>query len=344
MRTGYFVFLVLLSGCSDKAGTAPVDNAAAVEKLDVVEVMPAFLKIMDADPKADAAARAPRFRRDVIEAYPALYGPVVHMNADFDVAQYLKDLEPLIPAMRELTPLTLAQIHATVDLMNAKFGRMSGITIYLAPSLFTSNGQVRVVNDKPVVMFGVDVQAYAENEMLPAASRYDLRAYIAHELFHAHHYAVNAEMRRLANTLFDEKNPAPLYLNLWIEGLATCVSMSMDGDGTVERAFMSERLPKEVPPILATAVRELSGKLDSRSLDDTRDFFWLGGERKDLPPRSAYAIGALIADDVVTRRGLNAALALSGDELRSEVGKALETLSHHKVDIDWSRVCATSRL
>jgi hypothetical protein len=35
VRTGYFVFLVLLSGCGDKRGTAPVDNAAALEKLDL---------------------------------------------------------------------------------------------------------------------------------------------------------------------------------------------------------------------------------------------------------------------------------------------------------------------
>lgn len=322
----------------------PVDNAADDKKLVVAQMMPAFWGIMRAERREDTATRAKHFQRDIIDAHPDLYGPVVPMSKDFNVVEYLTQLEPLLPAMRDLTPLTYEQIHASLDLMGARFGRMRGVTIYVAPSLFTSNGQVRVVNDRPIVMFGVDVQAYAENELLPKASRYDLRAYIAHELFHAHHYVVNAELRRQANTLFDEKNPSPLYINLWIEGLATCVSMGMDGDGTVERALMSERLPGEVPPILAAAARELAGKLDSRSLDDTRDFFWLGGERKDLPPRSAYAIGALVADDVLARRGLHAALALSGDELRSEVGKALGTLSQHQGDVDWSGVCTTSRL
>ena len=341
MRTASLVLLVLLSGCGDTAGTAAVDKPAAREKLDVVHVMPAFWKIMDADPKLDAATRAQRFRHDVIEAFPALYGPVVDTHPDFDVAEYLAQLEPLLPAMRDLTHPTLEQINATVDLMEPRFGRMQGVTIYVAPSLFTSNGQVRVVNDKPVVMFGVDVQAYAENELLPKTSRYDLRAYVAHELFHAHHYRVNAEMRRQANTLFDEKNPSPLHVNLWIEGLATCVSMSLDGDGTIERALMSERLPGELPTVMAAAARELAGKLDSRSLDDTRDFFWLGGERKDLPPRSAYAIGALVADDVLFRHGLEGALELSGDDLRREVAKALATLSQHQGGIDWAKVCAT---
>ena len=43
-------------------------------------------------------------------------------------------------------------------------------------------------------------------------------------------------------------------------------------------------------------------------------------------------------------QGLNAAIALSGDDLRYEVGKALAALSQHKSDVDWSRVCATSKL
>ena len=344
MRTAFAVFLVLLSGCGDRTGTAAVDKTASREKLVVVQVMPAFWEIIDANPPLDSATRVTRFRHDIIDAYPELYGPIVQVSQNFDIGGYLEELQSLVPAMRELTPLTLEQINATIDLMNAQFGRMHDVTIYVAPSLFTSNGQVRIVNDRPVVMFGVDVQAYAENELLPASSRFDLRAYIAHELFHAHHYSVNSELRRQANSLFDEKNPAPLHVNLWIEGLATCVSMCIDGVDNVERALMSERLPGEVPPILAAAARELSGKLDSRSLDDTRDFFWLGGERKDLPPRSAYAIGALIADDVVTRRGLFAAAALSGDELRTEVGKALAKLSQHQGDIDWPQVCDTVKL
>jgi hypothetical protein len=344
MRTVVLSILVLLAACGDKRETAARDMSPPPGKLEVVDVMPAFWAIVDAQPAPEPAARAARFEREVVKAHPGLYGPVIPHDPEFSVPYYFDQLAPLLPGMREITPLMRQQIDAGLVAMRARFGRLSDLTVYIAPSLFTSNGQVRVVGDQPVVMFGVDVQAYAELELLPRATRNDMRAYILHELFHAHHYGVNPALRALANTLFDEQNPAPLHVNLWIEGLATCVSMSLDGDGTIERALMSERLPGELPPVLSALAREVAGKLDSRSLVDTRDLFWLGGERKDIPPRSAYAIGALIADDVILRRGLEASLKLSGDELRAEVARAVATLSNHSGSIDWSAVCATSTL
>jgi len=326
---GWFVLCVGLWGI-----------AGGADKPQVTSVMPAFWSVMEANLPDAADTRAARFEQQVIKAYPALYGPVVGQNAGFSIPEYLGQLQPLLPAMRDLDPLTRRQIDYSLDILRGRVGRVSEMSIFIAPSLFTSNGQVRVVNDRPVVMFGVDVQAYAELEILPAASRYDLRAYVAHELFHAHHYGVNAEMRRAANTLFDPDAPAPLYLNLWIEGLATCASMSMDGNGSIERALMSERLPGELPPLLPALAKEYAAKLDSRSLDDTRDYFWLGGERKDIPPRTAYAVGALVADDILGRKGLDAALKLGGATLRREVGQAVSRLSQRGTRVDWSAVCA----
>jgi hypothetical protein len=303
--------------------------------------MPDFWAVMDAGNDADL--RAKEFERRVLKAHGALYGPVIPVEREFDVAGYLAQLEPFLPAMRELEPLTRREVDASATALRGQFGDLSDMSIFIAPSLFTSNGQVRVVDDRPVVVFGLDVQAYAEAELLPAASRNDLRAFVAHELFHGHHYGVNAEIRREANTLFDAENPAPVFLNLWIEGLATCVSMSVDGDGSVERALMSERLPVELPPVLGAVARELGQKLEARSVQVTRDFFWLDGGRADVPPRGAYAVGALVADDVITRMGLTAALRLSGEALREEVRRALAGLERHSGGVDWPAVCDTLR-
>ena len=316
--------------------------ARGADKPPIISAMPAFWAVVDADTPDAADTRAARLDRQVIKAFPALYGPVIPLNPDFNLPYYFEQIAPLLPAMRELDARTRRQIESSLDLLHARVGRVSDMTIYLAPSLFTSNGQVRVVDGKPVVMFGVDVQAYAELELLPKASRYDLRAYVAHELFHAHHYGVNREMRDAANTLFDTRLPAPLYLNLWIEGLATCVSMGMDGDGSVGRALMSERLAPELPPLLPALTREYAGKLDARSIEVTRDYFWLGGERQDIPPRSAYAMGALVADDVLKRKGLAAALKLSGRNLRAEVGESVSRLSQYGTEVDWSKVCVAA--
>ena len=86
MRTTLFLFLVLLFACSDRNGTTPVDKGAAREKLDVVQVMPAFWQVIDANPEEHAARRATHFRSDVIVTFPALYGPAVSVSADFNAA------------------------------------------------------------------------------------------------------------------------------------------------------------------------------------------------------------------------------------------------------------------
>jgi len=325
----------LLGGVPAASADKPRDN--------VITLMPSFWQVMDATDLPDDAARARRFQATVIAPNTALYGPVVQASADFSYEYYMEQLTPLLPTMREVDSRMRAQIDASLADLRARVGKPGAMTVYIAPSLFTSNGQVRVVDDEPVVMFGVDVQAYAEIEMLPADSRYDMRAYIAHELLHAYHYSVNEEMRHAANTLFDEKNPAPLYLNLWIEGLATCVSMSLDGDGSTERALMSTRLAQELPAVLPAVAREMSTKLDARSLEATRDYFWLGGERTDIPPRSAYGVGALVADDILARKGLKSALRLSGQALRAEVGRSLAKLAQQPATVDWSARCSRIR-
>jgi hypothetical protein len=339
MRTLVLTVFVLLTACGDKPGTAARDKPPPDGKLDIVMVMPALFTLMDAEPPLEATVRSARFQREVIEAFPSLYGPVIPDNPEFDVEDYLQQLEPLLPTLHDLDRRTYSQVEASARLLNMHVGRLPDLTIYVAPSLFTSNGQVRVVNDVPVVMFGVDVQAYAEEQLLPQASRYDLRAYVAHELFHAYHYSVNQELRGLANTLFDEKDPAPLYVNLWIEGLATCVSMGLDGDGSPARALMSEQMARELPPALARVASEMIAKVDSRNLADTRDFFWLGGERKDIPARSAYGVGAWVAGDVLARVGLQTALRLSGESLRAEVTDSLRRLGRLTAPPAWTSFC-----
>jgi hypothetical protein len=301
--------------------------------------MPAFWRVMDAT-AIDEAARVRRFDQEVVAAHPGLYGPVIPLGTNFDVGYYLhRELSPLLATMREVESHLAAQIPESLDRLTKTFGKLGEMTVYTGPSLFTTNGQVRIVGGKPVVVFGVDVQAYAERELLPGESRYDMRAYVAHELFHAHHYAVNAEMRAVANTLFDEELGAPLYVNLWIEGLATCVSMGVDGDGSPARALMSERLARELPGVFITVARELASKLDSRSREDARDYFWLGGERKDIPPRSAYGVGAWVAGDILSREGKAVALRLSGTRLRAEVAASLARLAKSSAFPDWNSFC-----
>lgn len=322
------LILASLWACSQRNTTPPTSS-----KVEVVNLMPGFWEVMAKSPSERPAALDGLLRR-----HPRIHGPV--LPVDSDLPEYLEGLEPLLPGMRELEPLALRQIDASLAQLDTLLSPLTATSVYVAPSLFTSNGQVRVVEGKPVVVIGLDVQAYAERELLPQESRYDLRAFITHELMHAHHYEKNPAMRDFANRLFDRAAPAPLYASLWIEGLATCVSMGLDGDGSLERALMDKGLPAAIVPALQKVATELHDKLEVRDLDQIGDFFWLGRARDDIPPRAGYAVGALLAADIVKRRGLAQALGFEGDALVTELRSSLKALMAPGYPVQWNGACS----
>jgi hypothetical protein len=319
----------LLAGCAQRE-SVPARQASTVE---VVNLMPAFWEIMTGNPEQRAAGLDALLRQ-----HPRIHGPV--LPVDSNLTEYLGGLEPLLPGMRELEPLALRQIDASVAQLDALLPALKSTVVYVGPSLFTSNGQVRVVDGRPVVLIGLDVQAYAERDLLPPESRHDLRAFITHEILHAHHYEKNPAMRDFANRLFDRSAPAPLYASLWIEGLATCMSMGLDGDGSVERALMDKNLPSAIVPAVQKVATELHDKLEVRDIDQIGDFFWLGRERNDIPSRSGYAVGALVAADIVERQGIERALGLQGDALIAELRSSLKALMTSGYRVEWTGACA----
>jgi hypothetical protein len=84
----------------------------------------------------------------------------------------------------------------------------------------------------------------------------------------------------------------PLYLALWEEGLATYVS------GALNPSVRPEDLAERTKPMLPQIARELLENTDSTSSDLYQTFFLADGPRKDIPPRSGYYVGFLIAREI----------------------------------------------
>lgn len=287
--------------------------------------------------QAEPEARPEAMTRTILDPYPVLYGRIIERPSAKALADYLQQQKPQLPALRLLAAAFRRQLPLTLAILRRELGPLKPMTIYVAPSLFSSNGQVRMVDGAPVVAFGPDVQAYVAANLVKQAPAGDLRALVAHETFHAQHYARNPAMALLANRLFIPEQKPPLYLNLWIEGLATCASMMMDGDGAVESALMSDELARALPPLVPKLAAELGEKSQSTADDDYRDYFWLSGRRRDIPKRAGYGIGALVADRVVTQMGLRRAILLSGEPLRLAVMEGLDQLKDGARP--WSEVC-----
>jgi HEAT repeat protein len=145
-------------------------------------------------------------------------------------------------------------------------------------------------------------------------------------------------MGEMANRLFGADRP-PLFFNLWIEGLATCESMRLDGDGKTVDALMSRELAALSAPDVRRLAGELRGRMGSTAEADYRDFFWMSGERPGVPKRAAYAIGALVADRIIARQGLTRAVKLKGEPLRRAIAQALDAIGSETFQLDWDKAC-----
>jgi hypothetical protein len=325
-----FALLLPVSGAPAQRGKASPKTPAKTAR--VVSVMPAFWRF-HARRYASDAERIAAFRAQVLKPYPELYGLFLDLPEDRVFPAYFAKMEPLVAEMRALDPLYKREVDRTAARLRAMLGPIDA-HVYVAPSLFSSDGQVQWIGGRPVVMFGVDVRAYTEREILAGNGRRDVRAVVLHEFIHAYHFQRNPEARAAI-----EQNPPPLYQSLWIEGLAACLSHRWTPGGTIARSLSSPRLAREVPGRVHRLAAELAGALDTARFETRRDWFWLNSKRTDLPPRAGYAIGMLAADRVLKRVTAAQAMALSGPKLRAEMGAALAALAAPGYAVNWTRTC-----
>lgn len=331
---GYFsAACAALAICACSA-TAP---RPAPQTAEIISVMDAYWSFAG-ESHSDAAARRDAFRRIVLAPYPELYGRALQVPGDGDLDDYLTNLAPLHHGMRALETLVLAEIPRAGRELDALTGP-AGETVYVAPALFQSNGQVRWIDDRPVVVFGLDVQAWVESNYFAQKGAPDARALVWHELFHARHYRANSEIATAAELLFNESEAPPLYVNLWIEGLASCVSHAPSG-ADIDRTLMWPGLAEAVTPQISRIAAEMLTRLDETDVAYRQDYFWLGEQRGEFPLRSAYPIGLLAAHHALQSMSLREAVNLRGRALRAAVEGALRKLAREDSTTDWSNLCA----
>jgi hypothetical protein len=275
----------------------------------------------------DPAASAASLTSQVLNAHPDLYFGFLELPRDYEPTEYIRNVRPYLASMERIAAAAADALAPVAAQLEGVVGVPVEADIYVAPSFFKTNGQVRPVGSGQTVLLGVDVQAYANAELMPRQPHTDVHAWIAHELFHAQHYSLNPEIRQAAAALFDPRNPPPVYMNLWIEGLATCASLEVAPQSSTASALMSDRLAEVERPVLRQVAQELFDKRASTAETDRRDYFWLSTGRSDIPARSAYAVGLLVADHVVRSLGLRRASALRGPELERHVSAALGELA-----------------
>jgi hypothetical protein len=289
--------------------------------------MPRYFAFRDSAAGTALDERAPVFREMVIAPEARFYDQVLGVPDDARLTRYLADVERFDPVIRRVTSELTAELPRAWDRMRSLFPDLApGVAIYLAPSLFNSNGQVRYLDDSLVVMLGPDVQAYVE-VVVDSGRRSPPGLVLDHELAHYHHWRVNPEVARAAKSFFRPGAYSALYYNLWSEGFATYVARTLSPDASLEAVLGPGLDPAEGPRLLPLLAREFEAKLESTAEDDVRDLFYLSGRRKDIPLRSAYYVGYLVVERLVRNRSLAELARLDGAELTESIRGALAALA-----------------
>jgi hypothetical protein len=322
-RLGITISFGSLAAC----GTASSGRTVPELEYRIIDLMPRYWAFRDSTAGDSASQRAAAFRRMVIAPESRFYEQVFGLPDDARLAQYLGRMERFDSVMRRVTDEFRAAVPQGWSKLRSAFPDLTpGVRIYLVPSLFNSNGQVRYLDDSLVVMLGPDVQAYVE-VAIDSGRRTDPVPIVVHELAHYHHWRVNPEIAGAAKSFFKPGAYSAIYYNLWSEGFATYLARVLNPQVPLIGIIGPGYDPVAGPKLVPLLAREFLGKLESTSADDVRDLFYLSGRRKDIPLRSAYHVGYLVAERLARRHSAAELARLDGVRLRDAVRGELEAMA-----------------
>jgi hypothetical protein len=192
------------------------------------------------------------------------------------------------------------------------FGPMRGYPpIYLVNSLGEFDGGTRDLPEGNRLMFGADVidKLYKDKPIKP---------FFHHELFHLYHHRTFKECEQM-------------WCNLWSEGLAVYVASKLNSRADDAALLLSFPVPLRpaVEDHRSEAICAVRSRLNSTDPKDYGPLFAGGGKgvSPDLPPRFAYYVGYLVAQDLGHTRSLKQLAAMDNDQVKPLVESSLKRMA-----------------
>ena len=192
------------------------------------------------------------------------------------------------------------------------FGPMRGYPpVYLVDSFGEFDGGTRDLPEGTRLMFGADMidRLHSNSPIQP---------FFHHELFHLLHRRTFAECEIV-------------WCGLWTEGLATYVASRLNPGASDESLLLTEPKPLRdaVEAHRTEAICAVRTRLDSTDMQEAGPMF-MGGSRQispNLPPRFAYYVGYLVAQDLGRTRSLKQLAALKNAEVKPLIVQSLDRLA-----------------
>jgi hypothetical protein len=291
---------------------------AAASELDVVDVTPAFWAYWDKAKDLPRPEQVRLFRTMVADRHPELYNQKVigyppSMTLDQVVNEFFDWAPPHLPKARAIS----AQLRRGLPKYIAQFQKTfpdfrADMPVYFMVSMRGFDGAVRTVNGKPALLLGVEMIAAIHSQEAT-------KPFFEHELFHRYHNQVAP----------DAGDPDPIWWAMWKEGLATYVAHRLNPN--VEFSAILGRptdLEERAKPLLPQLARELLQHFDATDDAVYRQYFFGQHGRTDIPPRTAYYVGYLVAKEMGEKKELRDLARLSGPELREQVRAVLKRMAN----------------
>ena len=318
--TGLLVFYALLltacaTGAAVSSATGPEVVSPRPSDYTVVNVMPRFWRFLDAARDADAAEKRRLFREVVIAGDAAVFQAFSGGPSDALLDKWLLDVAPWLDAMHDVDARLDKELRTYRRTFAAMFpaARWDDTYVYFMPWFFISDaGTGSLADGRRILIFGVDDIARYRG------SRSNLATLFHHELFHLYHAAVHPE--------WAGSGRGPLYRAVWVEGLATYVSRLLNPQAALGEVLGDAALPSRMPGGLGTVAHGIHTEMDSTSASINRDYLSASPTTKELPARSGYYVGMLVAERLSVRHSLTQLVTLRDPELRSEVSDALQDI------------------
>ena len=311
--------LLTAAGCA----TAPAPARAAAG-LQTLNLMPAFWEFESKAAALDPAGQVVLFRKLVVQPNMDIYGMDEFSKniTDDGITKYIGKVAPYLDAMRSVSGQVDGQVQtAQAGFMRAFPDFKPAITVVYMPSFGHFDGQTtELKSGRPAMLFGIDGIAQFHGEHA------DLPVLFSHELFHVYHAQVNPALFPPNDSGPREDGKVPLYEVVWIEGLATYVSGALNPQAPPEDLLLSKTLYDKGMPLMPVIAGRILAKFDSTD-DKDQAAFVQGGVKGDIPDRSGYLAGYLMAKDLGARYSLAELAHLTGPALRTAIHDELTRLA-----------------
>ncbi|MFD2365975.1 DUF2268 domain-containing putative Zn-dependent protease [Pseudoduganella sp. GCM10020061] len=295
----------------------------------VINLMPAFWEFYGKTQGLAPEAQAVLFNRMVARRYPEVYAAdVVGIRngkpLDDEIVRRYKMVQERIGSQMDVMRDVSNRISKDLTRYETTFRKSfpdlaySG-DIYFMYSLGGFDGGVRNIKGNSALLFGLDMITWVYGKGA------NPEPFFHHELFHIYHRQ------------FKHKDqPEGILGALWGEGLATYVAQALNpGTGGVEIFGLPRNTPERVLADVPGLAKNLRALLDSKSSDDYRRYFLGLDEKAEVPSRSGYVMGYLVAKKLAKRHTLQELAHTPLSELRPEIEQALAELeAGEKVTLD----------